>query len=319
MVRYNTPAYSQRLQRTPSKSSRSPNYPIISLWLTQLRTCAHHTEGVPVIFQQEFRTTFVTPVLPLNAVVTVDFDKMSSQRLVGKLAFRSHGRVRLLASQGIDHRLGNRESSSVLCRTSRSSNTSVRNGDSRSCCLREPPEVDGVTAYGGTEVWFSLCAWRRKVCVGYLARPVSVVITRRLLHRIRALWSCSSASGRHVHEMSAHRGYFFLVATIFDRHPHSLLPPAHNHPPLQLERGVQQWRLCNGASSAAERTISLETGSTTRCPLRIAELIDLQPTWRTGFSRWSTPVDDQASRPVGAMLRVVKRFDHADPKLHHGQ
>ncbi|KRY07775.1 hypothetical protein T12_3365 [Trichinella patagoniensis] len=196
---------------------------------TTTNVCVHHTEEVPVICQQEFRTTFVTPALPLNAVVTVDSDKMSSQRLVGKLAFRSHGRVRLLASQGIDHRLGNRESSSVLCRTSRSGNTSVRsNGDSRSCCLGEPPEVDGVTAYGGMEVWFSLCAWKRKVCVGYLARPV------RLLHCIRVLWSRSSASRRHLHEMSAHRGSFFLMATIFDRHPHPLLPPAHNHPPLQI-------------------------------------------------------------------------------------
>ncbi|KRZ48395.1 hypothetical protein T02_11910 [Trichinella nativa] len=140
---------------------------------TTTNVCVHHTEEVPVICQQEFRTTFVTPVLPLNAVVTVDSDKMSSQRLGGKLVFRSHGRVRLLASQGIDHRLGNRESSSVLCRTSRPDNTSVRsNGDSRSRCLGEPPEVDGVTAYGGTEVCFSLCAWRRKVCVGYFARPV---------------------------------------------------------------------------------------------------------------------------------------------------
>ncbi|XP_003372413.1 hypothetical protein Tsp_10174 [Trichinella spiralis] len=249
---------------------------------------------------------------------------MSSQRLVGKLAFRSHGRVRLLASQGIDHRLGNRESSSVLCRTSRSSNTSVRNENRQKwmASLHTAGRKFGSRSALGDgrcawATWRDRCSFVWIVGGGLLIR--SVVITRRLLHRIRALWSCSSASGRHVHEMSAHRGYFFLVATIFDRHPHSLLPPAHNHPPLQLERGVQQWRLCNGASSAAERTISLETGSTTRCPLRIAELIDLQPTWRTGFSRWSTPVDDQASRPVGAMLRVVKRFDHADPKLHHGQ
>ncbi|KRZ68439.1 hypothetical protein T10_9478 [Trichinella papuae] len=56
--------------------------------------CVNHTKGIPVICRQEFRITFATPILPLNAVATVNSDKMSSQRLVCKLAVRSHGRIR---------------------------------------------------------------------------------------------------------------------------------------------------------------------------------------------------------------------------------
>ncbi|KRY04867.1 hypothetical protein T03_4096, partial [Trichinella britovi] len=70
----------------------------------------HNSEGISVICRQEIRITIATPIMPLDAVAIVDSDKVSSQRLVRKLAVWSYGRIRLLASQWANHRLGNWES-----------------------------------------------------------------------------------------------------------------------------------------------------------------------------------------------------------------
>ncbi|KRY52252.1 hypothetical protein T03_15701 [Trichinella britovi] len=112
----------------------------------------HNSEGISVICRQEIRITIATPIMPLDAVAVVNSHEMTSQRLVRKLAVWSYGRIRLLASQWANHRLGNWEitCSSVLWRTSRSGNFSVlSNGDTKTRCLPEPPEVDGVSGVDG--------------------------------------------------------------------------------------------------------------------------------------------------------------------------
>ncbi|XP_003373756.1 conserved hypothetical protein [Trichinella spiralis] len=110
----------------------------------------HNSEGIPVICRQEIRITIATPVMPLDAVTIVDSHEMTSQRLVRKLTVWSHGRVRFLASQWADHRLGDWESCPYSHLTSRSGNFSVlSNGDTKTRCLPEPPEVDGVSGVDG--------------------------------------------------------------------------------------------------------------------------------------------------------------------------
>ncbi|XP_003373731.1 conserved hypothetical protein [Trichinella spiralis] len=77
---------------------------------TTANVSVHNAEGILVVCRQEFRITITTSVLPLEAVATVASDKVSSQCLVRKLVIWSYGRIRFLASQWADHRLGNWES-----------------------------------------------------------------------------------------------------------------------------------------------------------------------------------------------------------------
>ncbi|KRZ55618.1 hypothetical protein T02_13582 [Trichinella nativa] len=70
----------------------------------------HNSEGIPVICRQEIRITISAPIMPLDAVAIVNSHEMTSQCLVRELAVWSYGRIRLLASQWANHRLGNWES-----------------------------------------------------------------------------------------------------------------------------------------------------------------------------------------------------------------
>ncbi|KRY52289.1 hypothetical protein T03_1649 [Trichinella britovi] len=99
----------------------------------------HNSEGISVICRQEIRITIATPIMPLDAVAVVNSHEMTSQSLVGQITAWAIGKVARTVT-----------CSSVLWRTSRSGNFSVlSNGDTKTRCLPEPPEVDGVSGVDG--------------------------------------------------------------------------------------------------------------------------------------------------------------------------
>ncbi|KRZ29674.1 hypothetical protein T4C_465 [Trichinella pseudospiralis] len=122
--------------------------------------------------------------------------------------------------------------SSVLCRTSRSGNSSVlSNGDTISRFVPEPPDdVDGVTSSG---VDGSLVLAPRletggvRGLVGVDRRVAGVVLGD-------GRFKSHSSSTRISRHSSTRFGSAFFMATLFNRHTHFLLLPARNHPRLQV-------------------------------------------------------------------------------------